>query len=483
MQMGFKQVSRRVLLLVLMALLMGQSASAQNTEPMSSSVVLVLKLVSAQRVRPVTGVVVSADGLVLVPADFITDPGEIVVLDGGTDIIAHGRPATIVYRSLPGDLALLSVEGLNRPGVTLSSTDMSANVKFFLEAFPPARHIARGAEPLWMLVELIDAGAKLPLSVSPETPLPYVTGALMDECGYLAGISMASGAQNLGTMNQTTVISVDVIRVALESIQIKLSPSNCVIPEMPVADKADIEDDKLSTTVKQEEPGPEAGTVEPTPQPSADAAQSDDAIPAGLTPAKQVERPSLWRSVPWWLLVSGFAIVAVLIWKLLFFFLPGKAAASPPQPASDEPDTVQLQSTSESSIPGPRSGHIDESALPDMNDLPTGCNGLVIFEGLLEAGSAFRRFCGVDVEHFDIIIGRGDADIRIEHTTISRNHARIVCKGTSMTLSDLDSSNGTYINGVPCLKREIMFVQRGDEICLGDIRFNIRLVSKEAGLS
>ena len=110
-----------ILPLLLMALLMIQPAVAQQTGPVSSSVVLVLKLVSTTRVKPVTGIVVSDGGLVLVPAEFISEQGEIIVLDGGTDIVSHGRTATIVDSSVSGDLALLSVEGLDRPGITLSA--------------------------------------------------------------------------------------------------------------------------------------------------------------------------------------------------------------------------------------------------------------------------------------------------------------------------------------------------------------------------
>ena len=63
---------------------------------MPSWTVPVLRLVSATHVEPTTGVVISDSGLVLVPADFATIGDEIIVLDGGTDIIRNGRPAKII---------------------------------------------------------------------------------------------------------------------------------------------------------------------------------------------------------------------------------------------------------------------------------------------------------------------------------------------------------------------------------------------------
>ena len=78
---------------LLIALCMAQVATAQQTETMSPSVVLVLKLVSSTHVKPTTGIVVSDSGLVVVPAEFASGEGEMIVLDGGTDILSNGRPA------------------------------------------------------------------------------------------------------------------------------------------------------------------------------------------------------------------------------------------------------------------------------------------------------------------------------------------------------------------------------------------------------
>ena len=59
-------------------------------------VVPVLKLVSSTHVEPTTGVVLSKDGLVLVPDSFASPGDEIIVLDGGTDILR--TPAIIPHQ-------------------------------------------------------------------------------------------------------------------------------------------------------------------------------------------------------------------------------------------------------------------------------------------------------------------------------------------------------------------------------------------------
>ena len=48
-----------------------------------------------------------------------------------------------------------------------------------------------------------------------------------------------------------------------------------------------------------------------------------------------------------------------------------------------------------------------------------------------------------------------------------------------MTLSDLGSDSGTFISGVPCLPGEIMVVEAGDEIFLGDVRLRFSIIHRE----
>jgi pSer/pThr/pTyr-binding forkhead associated (FHA) protein len=107
----------------------------------------------------------------------------------------------------------------------------------------------------------------------------------------------------------------------------------------------------------------------------------------------------------------------------------------------------------------------------------------VIIEGYLDADTRFKRLCAVNTEQIDLVIGRGETDISIDHPAISRAHARLQCDTQSMTLSDMGSSNGTFIRGIPCLPGEIMFIETGDEIFLGDVGFHISVISKEVEAS
>jgi adenylate cyclase len=78
----------------------------------------------------------------------------------------------------------------------------------------------------------------------------------------------------------------------------------------------------------------------------------------------------------------------------------------------------------------------------------------------------------------DLVIGRAaSSDIPIFDRTISRRHARLSSSASGVEVSDLGSSNGTFLNGV---RVEHAVVSVGDELTFGSVAF--RLESCEAPL-
>ena len=78
-------------------------------------------------------------------------------------------------------------------------------------------------------------------------------------------------------------------------------------------------------------------------------------------------------------------------------------------------------------------------------------------------------------DEYDLIdgltLGRGDTtDIRIEDPFASSRHARIVRQGDLLVLEDLDSTNGTFLNGEPL--RGPQPLHSGDRIAIGDNEFS-----------
>ena len=73
----------------------------------------------------------------------------------------------------------------------------------------------------------------------------------------------------------------------------------------------------------------------------------------------------------------------------------------------------------------------------------------------------------------EISLGRGeDNDIVIPHPSISRAHARLVRRDGGWELTDLNSTNGSYVNEQPVLGSTR--AANGSEVRFGDIRFVLR---------
>jgi len=485
----------RLLPVLLLALVLPVAVDAQQQQAMSPSVVLVLKLVSATHVEPTTGIVVTDDELVLVlvPADFVSSGGEIIVLDGGTDIIKHGRPATIVNQSNPGKLALLSVNGLARTGITLSQNALKPGSELHLTAFPPAEYIAQGSPPVMVPVEVQQQTPDMPLSVSPSTPLPYVSGPLLDACGYLSGVSLTSGPQSLEPGEFASTLFADELRQSLEALQIELPSALCELHPQKTMPHENTEQE-----VAQE-----------TPESNQQVAESDDPnlikpevykpfIPkkrlnpfqGALPPPVPVDtvKPPVWQSVPLWLLLLGFTLLAALSWKGFMFWRLHRGdfslatdtdVTTKGQIDSEGAGKAALQTDSGHTTNKPRSVPLEGMEFPDLSALPEGCDGLLVIDGLVDSDMRFQRFYAVNTEAIKVTIGRSGADININHPVISHSHARLESHGGLMTLSDLGSSSGTFIREVPCLQGEIMFVEPGDEILLGNVRIRFSIIERD----
>ncbi len=71
------------------------------------------------------------------------------------------------------------------------------------------------------------------------------------------------------------------------------------------------------------------------------------------------------------------------------------------------------------------------------------------------------------------ILGRGpECFIRVNDAAVSRRHAQLLLADNKLVLSDLDSRNGTWVNGVRLQGRQTLV--QGDRITVGDHAFTVR---------
>ena len=82
----------------------------------------------------------------------------------------------------------------------------------------------------------------------------------------------------------------------------------------------------------------------------------------------------------------------------------------------------------------------------------------------------------IQLSYYPFIIGKqeGLCDCIISRTTVSRLHLRIDRTENGCQVTDLNSTNGTYVNGRCLDANETAAVQSGDEIVIADLKFRLK---------
>jgi predicted Zn finger-like uncharacterized protein len=123
-------------------------------------------------------------------------------------------------------------------------------------------------------------------------------------------------------------------------------------------------------------------------------------------------------------------------------------AAAPSKPAGDstsvgktQPKVPTLDVTEQSPLPSADDPRSTARHAPATLGLPPGRRlSLAILDGP-DAGSVFR------IEKPRITIGRSGADLTLNDTEASRQHAALEIRDMTFTVSDLGSTNGTLVGG------------------------------------
>ena len=469
-------------ILIILVLLAAVTAAAQTVDPrdgnyaltedgsMPPYVVPVLRLVSSTHVEPTTGLVISESGLVLVPMDFATEEDEVIVLDGGTDIIRNGRPAHLKDFFPTEGLQILSVPGLRRQPAPFSSEPMIDGATIELTAYPPAERIAEGDLPLHVTSSLVVFGERADPAVSGDKTLPNVTAPQLDECGNVAAYSLAHDVQAMETHPGTRYKWRRTLLAVLAKLQVSPGPSACreVVPETPPEPDPDEQFEPAAAEPAAEEPAPqpeEPPDEQTDPAPTEPEEEQAEVLPPEeeldlevLPPIEISEESTPAPEEPasgWWWLILALLLTGG---GLFLHFWRRREDNSAEQPESPTP---VFPVASDEDIPV-------EVPVVDCR---------LTLEGHLQDGSPVRLAFETSSKAINLTIGRGQADLRIESAAVSRHHASLNGTAQALTLSDLGSNNGTSVNGVPCLEGEILYVEPGDIIILGDARLTLDILA------
>ncbi|MDT8319917.1 MAG: FHA domain-containing protein [Xanthomonadales bacterium] len=468
---------------------MAQDTGSRSLAPapaMPAWLVPVLRLVSSTHVEPTTGIVMPGGELVLVPAAFASAGDELVVLDGGTDIVRNGRTARIVQRFPDLGLQALAVEGLKRPGASFPADAPQPGATLRLMAFPPAEEISAGAPPLNVEAPLASDAGNGQAVIRVETPLPNVTGALVDSCGNLVASSVADGVQSMSTAaapdyRWTAALLRIVGELRLEAVyrpcmaaqatesagQTETAPEPeppAEAAETPEAAAGEVpEEERPAVATPEETISAETGEVE---EAAADEVLAQDEPPVAEAAEEVPDAPDATdeqSTGPAW---SWLLVLAALVAGMLF--LRRRRVNDRADGASEAP--AEEERNDRNSVPG------------TGRAIPTHDSRMSI-HGVLADGTPFEESIPVSREAVDLVIGRGGADLNIASPAVSRAHARLSGSAQRLLLSDLGSSNGTSINGVPCLEGETFYLEPDDCVVLGDAQFQVDLEAEDDSAS
>lgn len=87
--------------------------------------------------------------------------------------------------------------------------------------------------------------------------------------------------------------------------------------------------------------------------------------------------------------------------------------------------------------------------------------------------SALPENKDIPVEYVPFVIGKhgGLADYILDKPTVSRFHVRIIEKSGDYFLTDLNSTNGTKVNGRLLVANEETILKEGDEVQIAEEKY------------
>jgi pSer/pThr/pTyr-binding forkhead associated (FHA) protein len=90
----------------------------------------------------------------------------------------------------------------------------------------------------------------------------------------------------------------------------------------------------------------------------------------------------------------------------------------------------------------------------------------------LKSSSLWNGLGEVHVERFPFFLGRHrDNDCALPLAFVSRQHCQITLQGDNVFIQDLESHNGTFVNGRRISKPTR--IEDGDELALGPLNFRV----------
>lgn len=411
-------------------LALGSEASGQSISAVDRSVVRIVVATSDDGTVSGSGFVVDTSGLVVTNAHVVEDARQIVVatsLDGRTASIF---PARRVWTDRGYDLALVQAEGLNLPGVQLSMQVPDKGNSVIAIGYPGAADRGKWdpAKADWVESTVTQGIVErsMIMAWNEHDPSQVVLqhsaainpgnsgGPLLDSCGRVVGINTEKAISQLRrSEGQVGINQVDGIFFAahVERLVKELQTLHANI------------------------------NVVDTPCTPAFAASHPVVISGSRVPAAS-SGSSLWPVL---------TTAAVILAGTALFL------------AMKKPQVIRETFTRYQRTPSPR------PARPAVGMESTGT--VWTLQGQTTAGQPIHLHIDVaTLECGDVVVGRqsGQCDLAIDDPSISRRHAVLSYQAGRLSIADLGSSNGTFVEGQKVTSRPIT-LRKGQSVKVGEV--------------
>lgn len=475
-------ISKRVVSLTAAALLAPCLAMPVQVAAQDEEAVFDGAINSTVRVRSLpTGR--SGTGWVIAAADEVNRAGAAVIVtslntvEGSSAVIVRepnanvDRDATILAVDTDRNLVLLEVKDISAKQIALTRTTPKVGRSVWATGYSLPADRAEG----WRLaVNATIKGGRLgreyrgPISVEARADtnqvehdaalVPgYEGGPLLDKCGRVVGVNMKSGG-DIGPRSRLRIQPTAAIMNALRADEvIAFAKSSQVEPEV-------LEGENCSGAAAANAP---AAAASATPLPSGQASGG-----GGLA--------SLFKSP---MLLGLLVILGLAIAAFGFFFLKRKPEETEPAP---EPKPQPKPQTGTSAKPAAATAAAAAPAAggTTIAERPKGTTreATLRLSGRGPEGEAINiEFAAGLLKAKPVTLGVGaNADSKIPDNRteykVSRMHAKIGSDGTSFTIEDNKSLNGTKLNGKLLEPHKVEAIVNGDVISLADIELKVSIV-------
>ena len=417
-----------------------------------------------------SGTVLNAAGDVLTNQHVTNDSRNLFVISEFTG--GEKKPAQIVWESSSKDLAVIRAPGLNLPPATLFSGALEKGAGVFSMGFPGAADTVSPA-----LDATLTAGVlgRITPSDMPSWDVIVVQhdaeinagnsgGPLFDACGRVIGVNTAGPWETTPGINWSSHIEESIALLRQHAIDFQsdgtpcvAAPSSSSAPGGPDPETARTAEEAKQTATAA---GQQAETAMQGAREARDRAETAtrEAAEAGAQAQRLAQRLGVQNAV-----VALLAVVALAALGLALY-LPRQALARVAARVA-----APLSRLSRS---GRRAG---PPRLPGGTPAPDVAVALTGFDTRgMKVAIALGR-ADLDRPSGGFTVGRHPllVDRALDDGRLSRRHARFSRLDGTVCVEDLNSSNGTRVNGKQCAPFQPVPIRPGDTVHVGDVELRV----------